>query len=145
MIILCYSIADPESLRSLTTRWKNVVEKHFNYDEQLPVAVLGLKRDIRNREDYDGQVRAGAQRGRDVDRELLNPRTFVYPQEALRIAQEMRCDRYCECSAVTGEVSDVSFSKTRCRSERSSGGMEESFNTVQALTLGSSVRKRSKI
>ncbi|GAB1734906.1 hypothetical protein NU195Hw_g7405t1 [Hortaea werneckii] len=34
----------------------------------------------------------------------LNPRTFTYPQEALRLAQEMRCDRYCECSALTGEL-----------------------------------------
>lgn len=109
MIILCYSVADPNSLQSLHTRWKNVVEKHFNYDERLPVAVLGLKRDVRSREDYDGQVRAGAQRGRVEDRQALNPRSFVYPQEALRIAQEMRCDRYCECSAITGEVSLVPF------------------------------------
>ncbi|KAI7501725.1 hypothetical protein KC347_g9154 [Hortaea werneckii] len=34
----------------------------------------------------------------------LNPRTFTYPQEALRLAQEMRCDRYCECSALTGDL-----------------------------------------
>ncbi|KAI7596531.1 hypothetical protein KC343_g17092 [Hortaea werneckii] len=31
-------------------------------------------------------------------------RSFTYPQEALNLAQEMRCDRYCECSALTGEL-----------------------------------------
>ena len=36
--------------------------------------------------------------------DVLNGRRMVYPQEALRVAQEMRCDRYCECSAVTGDV-----------------------------------------
>ena len=43
--------------------------------------VLGLKRDLRVEE---------------VD--------MIWPQEAYRIAQEMRCDQYAECSAVTGEL-----------------------------------------
>ena len=100
--MLCYSIADPASLVSLQTTWKKVVEGHFNYDESIPVVVLGLQRDVRQKQDYDGRVRQVA--GED-DADVLNGRQFVYPQEALRIAQEMRCDRYCECSAVTGEVS----------------------------------------
>ena len=80
-----------------------MVESHFNLDESLPVIVLGLMRDIRQKEDYDGKVRAVAGEG-SGDEEVLNGRRIVYPQEALRIAQEMRCDRYCECSALTGEV-----------------------------------------
>lgn len=91
VIILCYNIGDPDSLLSVRKKWKLAVETHFNYDESLPVIVLGLQRDVRSkRSDYDGKI---------DDR-----RTFVYPQEALRAAQEMRCDRYCECSALTGEV-----------------------------------------
>ena len=61
-------------------------------------------RDVREREDYDGKVRKMNGEGQG-DLEVLNGRTIVYPQEALRVAQEMRCDRYCECSALTGEVS----------------------------------------
>jgi Ras homolog gene family, member A len=92
VIILCYSIADPDSLTSLTVRWKDIVEKHFNYDENLPVIVLGLQRDVRSKEDYGGKM------------DWEGKKQFVYPQEGVRVAQEMRCDRYCECSALTGEV-----------------------------------------
>jgi Ras family protein A len=48
-----------------------------------PVLLLGLKRDLRSETDPNG---------------------IIYPQEAYRIAQEMRCDKYMECSAVTGEL-----------------------------------------
>lgn len=106
VVILCYSISSPESLRSVHTHWKTVVETHFNDNEMLPVILLGLKRDVRSREDYGGAVKPAAipDSTRPEDEQVLDGRKFVYPQEALRIAQEMRCDRYCECSALTGEV-----------------------------------------
>lgn len=106
VVILCYSIANIESLTSVHTYWKQIVETHFNYDESLPVILLGLMRDVRQKEDYDGRVKKVAPTSElgDDDTRALNGRTFVYPQEALRIAQEMRCDMYCECSALTGEV-----------------------------------------
>lgn len=103
IIILCYSIAEPESLTNIQGYWKKLVETHFNYDEQLPVLLLGLMRDVRQKEDYDGKVRR-MNRGGVEETDVLNGRTIVYPQEALRVAQEMRCDKYCECSAVTGDV-----------------------------------------
>ena len=104
VIILCYSIAEPETLTSIYTHWKNLVETHFNYDEQLPVILLGLMRDVRQRADYDGKVRRMDSGGMG-ESDALNGRRIVYPQEALRVAQEMRLDRYCECSALTGDVS----------------------------------------
>lgn len=103
VIILCYSIADPDTLTSVQTYWKNLVETHFNYDESMPVMLLGLCRDARREEDYDGRVRRVASSG-EGEEDVLNGRSIVYPQEALRTAQEMRCDRYCECSALTGDV-----------------------------------------
>ncbi|TKA34238.1 hypothetical protein B0A50_00218 [Salinomyces thailandicus] len=106
LVILCYSIADPPSLTSLQKKWRLVVEEYFNLDESIPVIVLGLQRDIRAKEDYAGHVRPSETENGEMgeDEEVLRPRTFVYPQEALRTAQEMRCDRYCECSALTGEL-----------------------------------------
>ena len=104
VIVLCYSISDPASLASIQSYWKGVVETHFNSDESIPVALLGLGRDARQKEDYDGKVRPMAGTGED-DGEVLVGRRIVYPQEALRMAQEMRLDLYCECSALTGEVS----------------------------------------
>ena len=103
VIILCYSIAEPSSLDNVKGYWKHIVETHFNYHESIPVVLLGLNRDVRQKEDYDGKVRSKAGSGVG-DGEVLVGRSIVYPQEALRVAQEMRCDRYCECSALTGEV-----------------------------------------
>lgn len=49
----------------------------------MPILLLGLKRDLRSETDPNG---------------------IIYPQEAYRIAQEIRCDKYMECSAVSGEL-----------------------------------------
>ncbi|KAH9825928.1 Rho protein [Teratosphaeria destructans] len=130
VLILCYSIADPASLAALTTEWKRVVETHFNYNEDIPVIVLGLKRDVRTKEDYDGRVRAAAAYPDDDgdDGAMLKGRTVVYPQEALRIAQEMRCDRYCECSALTGELCHEVFediARTAAMTTTTKGGQTE--------------------
>lgn len=57
----------------------------MNLHEKLPVLLLGLKRDLRSEESAES----------------------VMPQEAMRIASEMRVDRYAECSARTGDCWDV--------------------------------------
>lgn len=50
--------------------------------------VLGLKRDLRSEDD---------------------PNDIIYPQEAYRVAQEMRADKYAECSTVTGDLFKLAF------------------------------------
>lgn len=45
--------------------------------------MVGLKRDLRSEDDPNG---------------------LIYPHEGLRVAQEIRADKYMECSAVTGEL-----------------------------------------
>ncbi|EMD00403.1 hypothetical protein BAUCODRAFT_152905 [Baudoinia panamericana UAMH 10762] len=134
VIVLCYSISDPESLRSLKTTWKYTVETHFNFDENLPVVVLGLKRDVRQKEDYSGSVRAKAPAADESDGAPLMPgRTFVYPQEALNLAQEMRCDRYCECSALTGELCNEAFediARTAAKTTTEKGGKSDGTQCV---------------
>lgn len=50
--------------------------------------MLGLKRDLRSEDDPNG---------------------IIYPQEAYRIAAEIRADKYMECSAVTGELLQLAF------------------------------------
>jgi Ras family. len=59
------------------------VKLTFSTSDTLPVLVLGLKRDLRREDDPNG---------------------VLLPQEGLCVAQEMRADRYMECSAVTGEL-----------------------------------------
>lgn len=106
VIVLCYSIGDRDSLTSVHTTWKHTVETHFNYDEMIPVILVGLKRDLR---------RAG------------DPQ-IIYPQEGLGIAQQMRCDRYCECSALTSELCRETFEdivKTAALTTTEGGGKSE--------------------
>ncbi|SMY23693.1 unnamed protein product [Zymoseptoria tritici ST99CH_1A5] len=130
VIILCYSIADPASLVNIREKWMNLVDTNYNVDEQLPIIILGLQRDVRSEEDYSGRVRQQATTSGESEDDdvVLNGRTFVYPQEGLRAAQEMRCDRYCECSALTGElcrevIQDIS--KTAAKTTTEKGGRSE--------------------
>jgi len=69
-------------------QWIKEVKTAFQGSDVLPVLVLGLKRDLRSEDDPNG---------------------IIYPQEAYRIAQEMRADKYMECSAVTGELLPETF------------------------------------
>lgn len=106
IIVLCFSIPDRQTLTSVHTKWKHLVETHFNYDESLPVIMLGLKRDLRKE----------------------GPPEMIFPQEGVRIAQEMRCDKYCECSALTGELCKQVFediAKTAAMTTTEQGGKSE--------------------
>lgn len=106
MIVLCFSIPDRSTLTSVHTKWKHLVETHFNYDESIPVIVLGLKRDLRRE----------------------GPPEMIFPQEGVRIAQQMRCDKYCECSALTGELCNEVFediAKTAAMTTTEQGGKSE--------------------
>ncbi|EAL92250.1 Rho-like small GTPase, putative [Aspergillus fumigatus A1163] len=60
--------------------------KKHGTGERIPVMMVGLKRDLRK----EGEG-------------------IIYPQESYRIAQELRCDRYAECSAATGELMAETF------------------------------------
>ncbi|KAL2834898.1 P-loop containing nucleoside triphosphate hydrolase protein [Aspergillus cavernicola] len=87
VVLLAFDISNRETLDGLK-RWRSEVIRHFQRGEgeRIPVMLVGLKRDLR--EPGEG---------------------LIYPQEAYRIAQELRCDRYAECSAVTGELMPQAF------------------------------------
>ncbi|KAF2873900.1 P-loop containing nucleoside triphosphate hydrolase protein [Massariosphaeria phaeospora] len=90
-IILCYDISKRSTMQSVREHWSKIVNTHFNYDEALPVMVLGLKRDMRR--EWTEEEKKDGGRGESV-----------MPQEGLGLAQELLCDRYAECSALTGEL-----------------------------------------
>jgi len=74
---------------------------------EVPVLLLGLKRDLRSENDPNG---------------------IIYAQEGYRIAQEMRCDKYMECSAVTGELLQEVFEDicgTAMMTTTPSGGLSD--------------------
>lgn len=73
---------------------------------------MGLKRDLRSEDDPNG---------------------IIYPQDAYRMAQEMRADRYVECSAVTGELIRPAFEdicKTAIATTTETGGQSEGGCTI---------------
>jgi Ras family protein A len=115
VLVLCYDISRRETLYSLKTNWKGTIDGHFNLDEKVPVVVVGLKRDLRKEwklEDQQARVLSQS----------------VMPEEGLRVAQEMRTDRYAECSALTGELCQEvleDISKTAALTTTIAGGRSE--------------------
>ncbi|KAI9863757.1 MAG: hypothetical protein M1824_006354 [Vezdaea acicularis] len=110
VVVLCYDISSRTSLENLQALWMKETIAHFMARREMPVVILGLKRDLR--EENDG---------------------VIYPQEAVRIAQEMRCDKYMECSAVTGELCREAFediAKTAAMTTTSSKGLTQASCTL---------------
>ncbi|OJJ75902.1 hypothetical protein ASPBRDRAFT_116613 [Aspergillus brasiliensis CBS 101740] len=87
VILLAFDISNRDTLNNLRN-WRNDITRYFQngYGERIPIMLIGLKRDLR----VEGEG-------------------TIYPQESYRIAQELRCDRYAECSAVTGELLAETF------------------------------------
>ncbi|OQE19975.1 hypothetical protein PENSTE_c014G09972 [Penicillium steckii] len=87
VVVIAFDISNRGTLDGLKA-WRNDITRYFQHGhgERIPVMLLGLKRDLRT--EGDG---------------------IIYPQETYRIAQELRCDRYAECSAVTGELLAETF------------------------------------
>jgi Ras family protein A len=116
-VILCYDISSRASLESLSSTWLPIVNKHFNANENLPVMVLGLKRDLRKQWTQVEHGVDGKGKGRSV-----------MPHEGLQTARRMLCDHYAECSALTGELcrevlEDVARTSAKTTTEK--GGKSE--------------------
>ncbi|KAK4166677.1 GTP-binding protein RHO4 [Cladorrhinum sp. PSN259] len=107
LAIICYDISQRLSLINLQKVWVNQVRSTFTTSDTLPLLVLGLKRDLRSEDDPNG---------------------IIYPQEAYAKAQEMRADKYMECSAVTGELMTEVFDDicaTALKTTTDAGGQSE--------------------
>ncbi|KAJ9309374.1 hypothetical protein DTO217A2_992 [Paecilomyces variotii] len=87
VVVLAFDISNRDTLENLKA-WRQDVIRYFQRGtgERIPVAMIGLKRDLR-----------------------VEGPSIIYPQEAYRIAQELRCDMYAECSALTGELMAEAF------------------------------------
>ncbi|KAJ5790063.1 uncharacterized protein N7518_007074 [Penicillium psychrosexuale] len=111
LVVLAYDISNRDTLAGLK-EWRNDITRYFQYGhgERLPVMMLGLKRDLRR----EGEG-------------------IIYPQEAYRIAQELVCDRYAECSAVTGELLAETFedlARLAAMTTTAKGGQTEGTSCV---------------
>ncbi|KAK1707984.1 P-loop containing nucleoside triphosphate hydrolase protein [Colletotrichum acutatum] len=107
IVILCYDISQRLSLINMRRHWLPEVKMSFRRPDRLPILMLGLKRDLRSEDDPNG---------------------IIYPQEAYQQAQEIRIDKYMECSAVTGELLKLAFEeigKTAIMTRKAEGGQSE--------------------
>ncbi|KAL1650751.1 hypothetical protein SLS58_000869 [Diplodia intermedia] len=122
-IILAYDISRRDTLNSLKVHWAPMVNETYNIGEQIPVMVLGLKRDLRREWTEEEKTREGSD-GKGAS---------VMPHEGLGIAQMMRVDRYAECSAETGELCTQvleDIAKTAAKTTTENGGLSAGGCTV---------------
>ncbi|RYP53466.1 hypothetical protein DL769_010511 [Monosporascus sp. CRB-8-3] len=111
LVLICYDISQRWSLINMQRVWTKEVHSTFK-DDTLPVIVVGLKRDLRSEDDPNG---------------------IIYPEEGYKVSQEMRADKYIECSAVTGELLKLAFEeicKTAVQTAEGKGGQSEGGCTV---------------
>ena len=105
-VILCFDINDRSSLENTKSKWRKEVYTYYPQEEaRMPLMLLGLKRDLRREEEG-----------------------MIWPQEGYKFAQGMRCDRYAECSAVTGELMHEVFediAKTAAKTTTANGGQSQ--------------------
>ncbi|KAM7208609.1 hypothetical protein V8F20_001032 [Naviculisporaceae sp. PSN 640] len=107
LVIICYDISQRLSLINMQRVWIKEFRTQFASNDTLPLLVLGLKRDLRSETDPNG---------------------IIYPQEAYRVSQEMRADKYMECSAVTGVLLGETFEDictTAVQTTTPTGGQSE--------------------
>ncbi|KAK0740955.1 P-loop containing nucleoside triphosphate hydrolase protein [Schizothecium vesticola] len=107
LVVICFDISQRLSLINLTRVWVKEFRTTFPAGDVTPMLVLGLKRDLRSETDPNG---------------------IIYPQEAYAVAQQMRADKYMECSAVTGELLPEAFDdicRTAVESVSEHGGQSE--------------------
>ncbi|KAI0137204.1 P-loop containing nucleoside triphosphate hydrolase protein [Xylariales sp. AK1849] len=107
LIVICYDISQRLSLIDMQRVWIKEVRTTFHSEAHLPIVVLGLKRDLRSEDDPNG---------------------IIYPQEACRISQEMRADKYVECSALTGDLFKLAFEEifsTAMKTATAAGGQSD--------------------
>lgn len=111
-VIITYDISDRASLYNAQFYWRRQFMSHYGeLEHSTPVMLLGLKRDLRTGEkDEEGKY------------------ICVAPDEGVKAAVEMRCDKYAECSALTGEllweaIEDITRTAARTTTEK--GGLSD--------------------
>ncbi|KAI5863517.1 P-loop containing nucleoside triphosphate hydrolase protein [Durotheca rogersii] len=107
LVLICYDISQRLSLINMTRTWIKQVHATFQTSDDLPVIVVGFKRDLRPESDPTGTI---------------------YPAEGHMVAQEMRADKYVECSAVTGELLKLAFEEicnTAAKTATANGGQSD--------------------
>ena len=89
VFLLCFSVDEPTSLKSIKERWYPELSHHC---PGTPILLVGTKEDFRN----------------DTGSETLKAHPLISSEEGLKMARETGVRGYAECSALSGRrVSEV--------------------------------------
>ncbi|KAI1181517.1 P-loop containing nucleoside triphosphate hydrolase protein [Nemania serpens] len=100
LVLICYDISQRPSLINMQRVWIKEVHSTFRTSDRIPIIVVGLKRDLKSETDLEGY----------------------------KISQEMRADKYVECSATNGELLKEAFEEicnTAAKTKTEGGGQSE--------------------
>ena len=126
-VIICFDINERRSLVNAQEVWmKDVIRLYQRYREDVPVMLLGLKRD--ERKEGEGIETIYPQEVDSANTQHWSERNSLMVIKGYRIAQEMRCDRYAECSAMTGELINETFediARTAAKTTTENGGLAD--------------------
>jgi len=91
VVILCFSLVNPHTLRDAQNSWITVIRR---YCLDIPIILVGTKLDLRNR--------------------IIADKNIITPEEGNAVAVEIEAFAYIECSALTREKLHEVFNKTVC-------------------------------
>ena len=107
VILICYDVCDRRTLDNARDLWSEQAARTWLADkEDIVVALVGLKRDLRTE-------------GNEM---------VVDPLRGHQVAQELRCDLYAECSAMTGELMSEVFedvARKAAKTTTEAGGLSQ--------------------
>lgn len=99
--IVCYSVNSRKSYENVSKVWLPELEKHGS--RNVPVIIVGMKKDLRPRASLNRNGSIGTNSGRPVPAER-----FITCDEGMQLAKDVNAHAFMECSAFSEKaVNDV--------------------------------------
>lgn len=129
--IVCYSIIDPDSLESVSSKWLPEIKEHR--DQECPIILVATKVDLREKADVVAKL---AEKGKKP----------ISKEDGDNVAASIEAHSYIECSALTQENLQEVFEGTvrACVNPQASGSATTSTADPKAKGKGKKEKKDKK-
>merc|ERR1711879_42010 len=87
VFLICFAVVSTSSFNNVKKKWVPEIQQHA---EGVPIILVGTKADLRNDEATQNNLQKKGL-------------TYVTPEQANQLAQEIKAKKYIECSALTQE------------------------------------------
>uniref|UniRef100_A0AAF5PYH4 Ras family protein n=1 Tax=Wuchereria bancrofti TaxID=6293 RepID=A0AAF5PYH4_WUCBA len=126
LFIVCYSVERPESLKSVEEKWIPEIRR---FCPDVPVLVVGNKKDIRNEEEREMQKECN-------NENFIHHKQFVNFDDAIACAKKFSAHQVIECSAKTKEgIRQVFDAAIRIAVAHRAGTSRRVLNSIMKLKL----------